>query len=129
MELVETLVVVVHVLAAAALIGLVLLQQGKGADMGASLGGGASQTLFGSEGGGSFLARMTAILATVFFCSSFALAVFAKQKADLVAEQDFIPEVRQELGVQEGDSIPSLDEAAQITEEGEPEEQGTPELE
>lgn len=91
MELVETLVIVGHVIAAVALVVLVLLQQGKGADMGASFGAGASQTLFGSEGSGSFLTRITSVIAFIFFVSSFALAVFAKQHADAVAEQDFIP--------------------------------------
>jgi preprotein translocase subunit SecG len=114
MELIETLVVVGHVLAAVALVVLVLLQQGKGADMGASFGAGASQTLFGSEGSGSFMTRMTSVIALVFFISSFALAVFAKQHADAVAEQDFIPVVDESLnpGAAEGvgpDGSPSLE--------------------
>lgn len=91
--MVETLVVVAHVIAAVTLVVLVLLQQGKGADMGASFGAGASQTLFGSEGSGSFMTRTTSVIALVFFVSSFALAVFAKQHAELSAEQDFIPSV------------------------------------
>ncbi|WP_163832346.1 preprotein translocase subunit SecG [Spartinivicinus ruber] len=78
----ETLVLIGHVLAALALIGLILLQQGKGAEAGASFGGGASQTIFGSQGAGNFLTRVTAILATVFFITSFSLALFAKHKAE-----------------------------------------------
>ncbi|WP_342455204.1 preprotein translocase subunit SecG [Spartinivicinus poritis] len=78
----ETLILIGHVLAALALIGLILLQQGKGAEAGASFGGGASQTIFGSQGAGNFLTRVTAILATVFFITSFSLALFAKHKAD-----------------------------------------------
>ena len=66
MELLETVVLVVHVLVSVALVGLVLLQQGKGADAGAAFGGGASQTVFGSQGSGSFLTRFTAFLAFVF---------------------------------------------------------------
>ena len=62
----EQIILVVHVLAALAIIGLILVQQGKGADMGASFGAGASQTLFGSDGSGNVLTRATAILATVF---------------------------------------------------------------
>jgi preprotein translocase subunit SecG len=75
----ENLVLVVHLLVALAIIGLILLQQGKGAEMGASFGAGASATLFGSAGSGNFFSRMTAILATVFFITSFTLAIMAKQ--------------------------------------------------
>ena len=78
----ETLIIVVHVLIALAIIGLIMIQQGKGADMGASFGGGASQTLFGSRGSGNALTRATAIFATLFFATSFALAVLAKNKSE-----------------------------------------------
>lgn len=64
------LIIVVYLLVALAIIGLVLIQQGKGADMGASFGAGASAGLFGSSGAGNFLTRSTAILATVFFVLS-----------------------------------------------------------
>jgi preprotein translocase subunit SecG len=77
----ETLIIVFHVLAALAIIGLILIQQGKGADMGASFGSGASQTLFGSRGSGNALTRSTAILATVFFITSLTLSVLAKNNA------------------------------------------------
>lgn len=86
MDWVETLIVVVHVVIAVALVGLVLIQQGKGADAGAAFGGGASQTVFGSQGSGSFLTRVTAMLAVVFFVTSFSLAVFAKQRAEVAGE-------------------------------------------
>ncbi len=86
MDWIETLVVVVHVVIAVALVGLVLIQQGKGADAGAAFGGGASQTVFGSQGSGSFLTRATAFLAIVFFVTSFSLAVFAKQRAEVSGE-------------------------------------------
>lgn len=62
--------VVVYLLVALGLIGLILIQQGKGADMGASFGAGASGTLFGSSGSGNFLTRTTAILAIAFFTLS-----------------------------------------------------------
>ncbi|HET8710575.1 MAG TPA: preprotein translocase subunit SecG, partial [Spongiibacteraceae bacterium] len=71
----QILMIVVHVLAAISIIGLILLQQGKGADMGASFGAGASQTLFGSRGSGNALTRTTAILAAIFFATSLALSV------------------------------------------------------
>ncbi|MCB1649804.1 MAG: preprotein translocase subunit SecG [Gammaproteobacteria bacterium] len=75
----ETLVVIVHVIAAITIIALVLLQQGKGADAGAAFGSGASQTVFGSAGSGNFLTRTTSIAATVFFITSLTLAIFARQ--------------------------------------------------
>lgn len=62
----ETVVIVVHLLMALAVIGLVLIQQGKGADAGASFGAGASNTVFGSQGSATFLSRITGILAAVF---------------------------------------------------------------
>ncbi len=83
----ETVVIVLHLLAAIAVIGLVLIQQGKGADAGASFGSGASATVFGSQGSGNFLSRMTAILATVFFVTSLGLAYYAKQKAGLAGSE------------------------------------------
>lgn len=77
----DTALLVVHLAVAAALIGLVLIQQGKGADMGAAFGSGSSQTVFGARGSGSFLTRTTAVLATVFFITSLTLAYFSG-KAD-----------------------------------------------
>jgi preprotein translocase subunit SecG len=76
----ETLLLAVHVLVAAALIGFVLLQHGKGADMGAAFGSGASGSLFGAAGSANFLSRTTAILATVFFCTSIGLTYFASTR-------------------------------------------------
>ena len=61
---------VVFLIVAIGLVGLIMLQQGKGADMGASFGAGASGTLFGSNGSGNFMTRMTAVLATLFFIIS-----------------------------------------------------------
>jgi preprotein translocase subunit SecG len=74
-----TMLTVVHVLMALAIIGLVLLQHGKGADMGSGFGGGASGSLFGATGSANFLSRTTAVLAAVFFVMSLALAYFATQ--------------------------------------------------
>jgi preprotein translocase subunit SecG len=86
MDWIETLVVVVHVVIALALVGLILIQQGKGADAGAAFGGGASQTVFGSQGSGSFLTRVTTGLTILFFVTSFSLAVFAKHRAEVAGE-------------------------------------------
>jgi len=77
----QTLIIVVHVIAALAIVGLVLLQQGKGADAGASFGAGASQTVFGASGSGNFLVRATTISAVIFFVTSLSLAIFAKNQA------------------------------------------------
>ena len=75
-----TLVLIVHVVVAIVIIGLVLLQQGKGAEMGAAFGGGASGSVFGATGSANFLSRMTAILVTIFFLSSLGLAYVASNK-------------------------------------------------
>ena len=77
----EVLILVVHVLAALGIIGLVLLQHGKGADMGAAFGSGSAGSVFGSAGSANFLSRTTAILAIVFFVSSISLTVFSGKKS------------------------------------------------
>jgi preprotein translocase subunit SecG len=73
---------VVHLLLALGLIGLVLLQHGKGADAGAAFGSGASSTVFGARGSASFLTRSTAVIATLFFVTSIALAYYAAQTGE-----------------------------------------------
>ena len=73
-------VLVVHILAAIGVIGLVLVQHGKGADMGAAFGSGASGSLFGATGSANFLSRTTAVLAMVFFVTSLSLAYLASSK-------------------------------------------------
>ena len=78
----ETFVLVIHVLVALAVVGLVLIQHGKGADVGAAFGGGASGSLFGSTGSANFLSRATAILATVFFLTSMGLTYFSSRKTE-----------------------------------------------
>jgi preprotein translocase subunit SecG len=80
MELLTTIVITAHVLVALAIIGLVLLQHGKGADMGSGFGGGASSSLFGATGSANFLSRATAALATLFFLTSLGLAYLATNK-------------------------------------------------
>lgn len=85
-DMLETVVIVVHLLVALAVVGLVLVQQGKGADAGASFGSGASATVFGSQGSATFLSRVTAILAATFFITSLGLAYFAKEKADIIGQ-------------------------------------------
>ena len=75
----QTILVVVHLFIAVALVGLILIQHGKGADAGAAFGSGASGTVFGSRGSASFLSRTTAILAALFFVTSLGLAWLAMQ--------------------------------------------------
>ncbi|NRH27342.1 preprotein translocase subunit SecG [Pseudomonas sp. MS19] len=82
----ETVVVVLHLLGAIGVVVLVLLQQGKGADAGASFGSGASATVFGSQGSSTFLSRVTAILATAFFVTSLGLGYFANEKAQVISQ-------------------------------------------
>ena len=76
----EKLVLVIHVLAALGVIGLVLLQHGKGADMGASFGSGASGSLFGVSGSANFMSRATAVFVLIFFSTSLTLAYMASHK-------------------------------------------------
>ena len=74
MNVVLTIILTLQMLAALAMIGLILLQHGKGADMGAAFGSGGSGSLFGASGSANFLSRTTAVLATVFFVCTLALA-------------------------------------------------------
>jgi preprotein translocase subunit SecG len=80
MDMWINVVVTVHVLIALAIIGLVLLQHGKGADMGSGFGSGSSGSLFGATGSANFLSRATAVLATIFFITSLGLAYLATNK-------------------------------------------------
>ena len=88
----QTLVLVLHIVAALAIIVLVLLQHGKGADMGAAFGSGSAGSLFGSAGAANFLSRTTAILAAVFFATSLALTYFsAPSRSGGVTESLAVP--------------------------------------
>ena len=88
----EFIVWVLHLLVAASVVGLVLLQHGKGADMGAAFGSGSSGSLFGASGSANFLSRTTAMLATAFFVTSLSLAYFSGTKHK-VAEPLSVPAV------------------------------------
>ncbi len=90
----ETLVWIVHIAVALAVIVLVLLQHGKGADMGAAFGSGSAGSLFGSSGSANFLSRSTAVLATLFFLTSLGLAFFGLQQhkpGSSVTERTTVP--------------------------------------
>ena len=101
----EKLVLVIHSLAALVIIGLVLLQQGKGAAAGASFGAGASQTVFGSEGSGNFFTRATWAIAALFFITSFGLAMIAKNHSKVAADGVVIPAVQQEVPAASAESV------------------------
>ena len=80
MDYLFSAVLVIHIVAAISVIGLVLVQHGKGADMGAAFGSGASGSLFGATGSANFLSRSTSVLAAVFFVTSLSLAYIASHK-------------------------------------------------
>lgn len=80
MSVILTLILVVQMLSALAMIGLILIQHGKGADMGAAFGSGGSGSLFGATGGANFLSRTTAVLAAVFFVCTLLLAYFSNAR-------------------------------------------------
>ena len=88
----ENLILIVHVVASLAVIGLVLIQHGKGADAGAAFGGGSSGSVFGARGSSNFLTRATSISVTVFFCTSIALAFVAGSKHETSAAFDIAVE-------------------------------------
>jgi preprotein translocase subunit SecG len=88
----QTLILVLHILAAVGIVVLVLLQHGKGADMGAAFGSGSAGSLFGSAGAANFLSRTTAILAAVFFATSLGLTYFSvPSKSGGVTQQLEVP--------------------------------------
>jgi len=121
METIQKGVLIAHTLIALGIIALVLLQRGKGADAGAAFGAGASGTVFGSRGSGSFFSRATAILATAFFASSLTLAYISSQH--VTADESLIdPALAIEEQAEEAaavvedlvdDNIPALDAAVE----------------
>ena len=122
METIETILLIFLVIGAVALGVLILIQQGKGADIGAAFGSGSSNTLFGSDGSGNFLTKITTWLAIVFFVISFALAYLAKEKAvDLrgfgvegeLIEDGFTLD-RANDGDQLGDPLPDTEKVIEI---------------
>jgi len=94
MNWLQTLVVVFHVMFAIAIIGLVLLQRGKGAEAGAGFGAGASGTVFGARGSASFLSRTTAVLATLFFVTSLGLSYLFSHRAEPTSVVDRVQSPR-----------------------------------
>jgi preprotein translocase subunit SecG len=108
----EQIILIVHLLIALAIIALIMLQQGKGADAGASFGAGSSQTVFGSAGSSNALTRATAWLVVLFFATSFGLALLATQKTQVVDDLDLIiPEAEQRVVPALDSDVPVVDNA------------------
>ena len=107
----ESILVVVHLFLAIGLVALILIQHGKGADMGAAFGSGASASVFGARGASNFLSRTTGILAALFFATSLALAYFAMQsKEPATVMQDVQPAAVVEPEVPDVVDLPSMPE-------------------
>lgn len=104
---------VLHVFLSVGIIGLVLLQRGKGADAGAALGGGSSGSVFGSQGSSNFLSRATAVLATAFFIVSLTLAYLAsnREQASSVVDNGSVLSVPAEAPASDKD-IPAADDTS-----------------
>jgi preprotein translocase subunit SecG len=107
----EQFILAAHLLIALAIIGLIMLQQGKGAEMGASFGAGGSQTLFGSSGSGNVLTKATAWLVVLFFATSFSLALLVSKRSVVADELDLmIPAAAVETkAAAVEDELPALD--------------------
>ncbi len=106
--MIETILLVVLVCVALALIGLVLIQQGKGADAGASFGSGASQTVFGSAGSGNFLTKSSWSLGIVFFACCLALGYIARQNAVNAGRIDFSETPVEQVAPNAASDVPEM---------------------
>ena len=130
MTMLETGLLGLLILIAIALVTLVLLQRGKGADIGAAFGSGASNTVFGSAGSLSFLTKATAWLAVGFFLVSFGLAYTARERAESVGQVG-IPQVEQAFEEAPEDALPEDEEYPEIPDfidDADPEFEEIPEL-
>jgi preprotein translocase subunit SecG len=112
----ETLIWVVHVLTAITVIVLVLLQHGKGADMGAAFGSGSSGSLFGASGSANFLSRMTGALAAVFFITSLGLTYLSSHKTEGGGVMDKAVPAQSAKPVEPAPAVPAEGEASKATE-------------
>lgn len=126
--MIEQIVLIVHVIVAVVIVGAILLQQGKGSDMGASFGAGSSQTVFGVQGGGSLLTKWTALLVAIFLVTSLSLAYFAHKKSeslyDVMIDQEAV-EASFALPVKEGevgasDDVPAATNSESVKSEDVP---------
>jgi preprotein translocase subunit SecG len=99
--------IIIHVVVSIALIMIVLLQTGKGADMGAAFGGGSSQTLFGSTGASTFLSKLTTIAAVIFMLTSLALAYYSSNRAKTSIMMENPPPVTEQAAPQTETATPA----------------------
>jgi preprotein translocase subunit SecG len=111
----QTVLLVIHVLLSLGLVGLVLVQRGKGAEAGAAFGSGASSTVFGSQGSASFLTRTTAVAATLFFLTSLGLAYMSGQQVErksvtelMAPETSDVPAAPQSMNKSRSTDIPDV---------------------
>ena len=109
MSSLEQIILIVHVLVAIVILALIMLQQGKGADAGASFGGGASQTVLGVAGSGNLLTHWTSILAAVFFATSLSLAYFAKQQSEIVEGLIDVPAIESVTDKSANEEVPVVE--------------------
>lgn len=119
----DSIIIIVHIVLALAIIGFVLIQQGKGADAGASFGSGASQTVFGSKGSGNFLSRTTSFLVAGFFVTSLLLAVYASNRAQQVREvglpsEEALQQLQQDTPVVDEKPAAATDEVPNVNDAG-----------
>ena len=99
--------IIIHVIVSIAMIMIVLLQTGKGADMGAAFGGGASQTLFGSGGASTFLTKLTTVAAVVFMITSLALAYYSTNRAKSSIMMETKPPITDQAAPQTPSTVPA----------------------
>ncbi len=125
--MVSNLLLVIHLVLAVTIVILVLLQQGKGADMGAAFGGGSSQSLFGAPGSANFLSRATSVIVTTFFITSLTLAyLYTRKGEDVSVTSGSVIEQSEEQMSEQGDpDLPPADEV--IEQEQEPDVPAAPE--
>ena len=125
METIQKAVLIAHTLIALGIIALVLLQRGKGADAGAAFGAGASGTVFGSRGSGSFFSRATAVLATAFFATSLTLAYLSSQRVSTdeslidpgLAVEEQAEAMPEDASPAVDDNIPALEDSADVSDD------------
>jgi len=106
------ILITIHVVVSIALIMIVLLQTGKGADMGAAFGGGSSQTLFGSTGASTFLSKLTTIAAVIFMLTSLVLAYYSSHRAKTSIMMENPPSVTEQAAPQTGTAAPANEQTA-----------------
>ena len=116
--MISNLLLVVHLVLAVTIVALVLLQQGKGSEMGAAFGGGSSQSLFGARGSANFLSRLTSILVTSFFITSLVLAyIYTRHGEETSVVSGSVFEQAEEQSAEETPEVPAAEEAEQQTQE------------